>query len=75
MVREDHNYKASSDKVNRTQPIPTPQENKPAPITDKPNRWFIDGQHKVYKDSKMLNERGVITRLVIVKLWVPTVKR
>ena len=33
-----------------------------APITDKPNRWCVDGQYKVYSDEKFLNDKGVMTR-------------
>lgn len=36
----------------------------------KPNWWCIEGQYQGYKDAKMLNEKGIMTRLVKVECRV-----
>lgn len=41
-------------------------------MSDKPNRLGVKVQYLVYRDSNMLNEKGVITRLVTMENLVIT---
>lgn len=43
------------------------QDDVPAPFQDDPNQWCVDGQYLVYRDTKVLNEKGMMTRLVTVE--------
>lgn len=39
-------------------------------ISNEPNWWCVDRKYKVYKDSKMLNDKGVMNRMLIVERQV-----
>ena len=39
---------------------------------NEPNRWCVDGQYKFNRDGKLLNEKLVMTQLVIVDRRVLT---
>lgn len=39
-------------------------------VAEEPNRWYVDGQYRFYRDSRMFNVKGVITRWVIDKRQV-----
>lgn len=53
---------ASPDEATSSELAPAPQTDVPEPIEEDPNRWCVDGQYKVYRDTKMLNDkRRVLT--------------
>ena len=42
-------------------------EDVPEPVADEPNRWCIHGQYQIYRDAKLLYDKGVLTRTLIVE--------
>lgn len=44
----------------------------PAPVADHPNQWYVEGKYLVYRDTKMLKNKGVMTRTLTVELRVLT---
>lgn len=63
---------ASYDEAESSESTPTPQHEIIALLYDKPNQWYVDGQYQVYRDVKVLNDKGVMTRLVTVERKVLT---
>ena len=45
----------------------TPRVDVPTPVSDETIRWDVEGQYQVYRDSKMLNNKGVMTWIVVVE--------
>ncbi|TMW91954.1 hypothetical protein EJD97_013698 [Solanum chilense] len=54
---------ASNDEAYSLESASSHKDDVPAPFPDYPNRWCVDGQYQVYKDTKVLNEKGMVTRL------------
>lgn len=40
---------------------PAPQFDVPPLVANQPNRWCVEGQYKVYRDAKFLNDKGFMT--------------
>ena len=64
---EVHACQASSDEAHSLESSLAPQEDVPARVPKEPNPWCIDSQYQVYREAKVLNDKGVITRLLTVK--------
>uniref|UniRef100_M1E0C8 Integrase core domain containing protein n=1 Tax=Solanum tuberosum TaxID=4113 RepID=M1E0C8_SOLTU len=47
----------SSDEAMSSEPIPVPWNNEPTPVASEPNRWCVEGQWKIYRDAKMINDK------------------
>ena len=63
---------ASSDEADSSDSTSGSPPQVPTPSTDQPNRWFIDGQFKVYSDAKFLTDKGVMTRTLTLEWRVLT---
>lgn len=60
-------HSASSDEADSVDSTSTPPTDVPAPVVDHPNQWCLEGQYQVYQDAKLLNDKGVLSRTLIVK--------
>uniref|UniRef100_M1DC75 Integrase core domain containing protein n=1 Tax=Solanum tuberosum TaxID=4113 RepID=M1DC75_SOLTU len=56
---------ASSDEITSAEDIPVPPNTVPAPVAEEPNKWCVDGQWQIYRDSRMINEKEQMARLII----------
>lgn len=65
-------HPTSSDEAISLESAPTPHHEVPTLIADEHNRWCVDGRYQVYRDSKLLNDKGVMTRLLMVEQRVLT---
>uniref|UniRef100_M1DQ81 Integrase core domain containing protein n=1 Tax=Solanum tuberosum TaxID=4113 RepID=M1DQ81_SOLTU len=55
---------ASSNEATSSESVPAPRNNDPTPVADEPNRWCVEGQWQIYRDTKMLNEKEKMARLI-----------
>ena len=53
---------ASFDKADTADSTPATQTGVPALVADHTNRWCVDGQYQVYTNTKIPNDKGVMTR-------------
>uniref|UniRef100_M1DZM6 Integrase core domain containing protein n=1 Tax=Solanum tuberosum TaxID=4113 RepID=M1DZM6_SOLTU len=59
------NYQvASSDEATSSESIPAPRNDDPTPVAGEPNRSCVDGQWKIYRDAKMVNDKQKMARLI-----------
>ncbi|KAK4723929.1 hypothetical protein R3W88_026708 [Solanum pinnatisectum] len=59
-----HNKVASSDEATSSGNVPIPPNTDPAPVAREPNRWCVEGQWHIYRDTSMLNEKKVKARQI-----------
>lgn len=64
IVSGDYAEEYSSYKENVSEDTPTPRSDDSTLVGDKPKRWCIEGKWNVYRDARMLNEKGVMIPLV-----------
>lgn len=69
---DDKTQQALSDEATSLEYVLVPRANYRSPITDEPNWWRVEVQYHVYKDSKMLNDKVVMIRLVTLELRILT---
>uniref|UniRef100_M1DNZ2 Integrase core domain containing protein n=1 Tax=Solanum tuberosum TaxID=4113 RepID=M1DNZ2_SOLTU len=62
-----HDKAASFDEATSWGNIPSPPNADPTPVDEEPNRWCVEGQWKIYRDIKMLNEKENMARLIAEK--------
>uniref|UniRef100_M1DLS2 Integrase core domain containing protein n=1 Tax=Solanum tuberosum TaxID=4113 RepID=M1DLS2_SOLTU len=55
---------ASSDEATSLESVPIPRNENPTPVASEPNRWCVEGQWKIYRDAKMINDKEKMARLV-----------
>jgi len=41
-----------------------PLNTDPTAVAEEPNRWCVEGQWQIYRDAKMINEKGNMARLI-----------
>uniref|UniRef100_M1DWS1 Integrase core domain containing protein n=1 Tax=Solanum tuberosum TaxID=4113 RepID=M1DWS1_SOLTU len=63
---------ASFSEANNAGDIPVSPNTDPALVPREPNRWCVSGQYQIYRDSRMLNEKERMSRLVTDKRRVFT---
>ena len=51
---------------------PSPPNEDPSPVVHQPNLWCVEGKHQIYRDAKMLNDKGVMIRTLTVEQRVLT---
>uniref|UniRef100_M1DAB5 Integrase core domain containing protein n=1 Tax=Solanum tuberosum TaxID=4113 RepID=M1DAB5_SOLTU len=57
-------YPQTVNGVHGSQDIPVRPNTDPTPNMEEPNWWCVDGQWKIYRDTRMLNEKEKITQLI-----------
>uniref|UniRef100_M1D841 Integrase core domain containing protein n=1 Tax=Solanum tuberosum TaxID=4113 RepID=M1D841_SOLTU len=67
-----HGRAALSDEAASSEKVPMPQNNDPAPVAEELNRLCVEGQWKIYRDAKMLNEKEKLAHLIIEERRVVT---
>uniref|UniRef100_M1DW90 Integrase core domain containing protein n=1 Tax=Solanum tuberosum TaxID=4113 RepID=M1DW90_SOLTU len=67
-----HGRAASPDEATSLGNILVPPNTDPALVVEKPNRWFVEGQWKIYWDAKMLNNKEKMARLITEECKVLT---
>ena len=60
-------HSAPSEEADSADSTPAPLTDVPAPVAYQPNRWCVEGQGKIYRDAKILNDKRVMTRTLLVK--------
>ncbi|KAG5614513.1 hypothetical protein H5410_014337, partial [Solanum commersonii] len=60
----DKDQAASSDEATSSEPIPVPPNYAPTLVAGEPNRWCVEGQWKIYRDAKMVNDKQKMVRLI-----------
>uniref|UniRef100_M1DF31 Integrase core domain containing protein n=1 Tax=Solanum tuberosum TaxID=4113 RepID=M1DF31_SOLTU len=55
---------ASSDEATSSESMPVPRNKDPTPVAGEPNRWYVEGQWKIYRDAKMINDKEKMVRLI-----------
>uniref|UniRef100_M1DSQ8 Integrase core domain containing protein n=1 Tax=Solanum tuberosum TaxID=4113 RepID=M1DSQ8_SOLTU len=63
---------ASSDEATSSESVPVPRNENPTPVADEPNRWCVEGQWKIYRDAKMINDKKKMARLITEECRVLT---
>ena len=61
---------ASPEEADSANSTSAPLTDVPVSIVDQPNRWCIEGQYQIYRDAKMLNDKGVTTQILTVERQV-----
>lgn len=51
---------------------PAPLTDVSPPVVDQPNQWCVKGQYQIYKDGKLLNDKGVMTHTLTAERLVFT---
>lgn len=51
-------HSTSSNKADSADSTPTLLTDVPASFSKHPNRWCVKGQYRVYRDAKLLNDKG-----------------
>lgn len=47
-----------------------PKDKVPALVADESNKRCVDCQYQIYRNAKLLNDKGVMTRMLTVERWV-----
>uniref|UniRef100_M1DX37 Integrase core domain containing protein n=1 Tax=Solanum tuberosum TaxID=4113 RepID=M1DX37_SOLTU len=55
---------ASSDEATSSESVPGPRNQNPTPVAGEPNRWCVEGQWQIYRDSKMINDKEKMALIV-----------
>lgn len=63
---------ASSDEGHSSKSALAPKYNVPAPVPNEPKWWCVDGWYQVYKNAKLLNDKGAMNKLVAVERKILT---
>lgn len=63
---------SSSSNADSSVDIHLPHRVEPDPNATKPNRWCVEGQHKIYSDAKVVNEDQKMARIITKELQVLT---
>lgn len=58
---------ASSEEANSADCTLAPLTDFPAPVTNQPNWWCVEGQYQIYRDVKLLKNKGVMTRTLTIE--------
>uniref|UniRef100_M1DM43 Integrase core domain containing protein n=1 Tax=Solanum tuberosum TaxID=4113 RepID=M1DM43_SOLTU len=59
-----HEAVASFDEPSSSNGIHISQNDQPDPIEGEPNRWFVEGQWQIYRDTKMKNGKEKMARTI-----------
>uniref|UniRef100_M1DYT2 Integrase core domain containing protein n=1 Tax=Solanum tuberosum TaxID=4113 RepID=M1DYT2_SOLTU len=59
-----HEKDASFDEATSSEAVLAPRNNNPTPVAGEPNKWCVEGQWQIYRDTKMLNEKEKMARLI-----------
>uniref|UniRef100_M1DRD1 Integrase core domain containing protein n=1 Tax=Solanum tuberosum TaxID=4113 RepID=M1DRD1_SOLTU len=60
----ENDQAASSDEATSSESVPAPRNDNPTPVAGEPNRWCVEGQWQIYRDSKMKNDKEQMARLI-----------
>ena len=63
---------ASSDEAQSSEAAPSPPYKDPSWVIYYPNRWYVEGKHLIYRDAKLLNDKGVMLQTLTIERWVLT---
>ena len=60
----ENDQAASSDEATSSESIPVPRNDDPTPVAAEPNRWCVEGQWKIYRNAKMINDKQKMARTI-----------
>lgn len=61
---------ASSNETQSSEPALAPHHAVPTRVADEANWWCVDVQYHIYRNSKLLNDKSVMTRTLAVERQV-----
>uniref|UniRef100_M1DTH6 Integrase core domain containing protein n=1 Tax=Solanum tuberosum TaxID=4113 RepID=M1DTH6_SOLTU len=63
---------ASSDEATSSESVPVPRNENPTPVAGESNRWCVEGQWQIYRDTKVINDKEKMARLITEECRVLT---